>query len=105
MAEENKTLEIEQTRSGYMLTCKLKGWLDPNTSADLVSKLNLQDITMLIFDMTNVEYVFSSGIRTFLIFQKMLEPMGGCVKLVNVPENIRNILEYAGLEGMLDFKA
>ena len=105
MNNENKGLKIEQTKEGYVLTCKLTGWLDPNTSPDLISKINLKDITILIFDMKDVEYVFSSGIRSFLMLQKMLAPVNGIVKLTNVSDNIRNIFEYAGLESMLDVKA
>ena len=105
MDSENKELKIEQFKEGYVLTCKLTGWLDPNTSSDLMTKIDLKDITLLIFDMTNVEYVFSSGIRAFLMLQKMLEPIGGNVKLINVSEDIRNIFEFAGLESMLDSKA
>ncbi len=105
MDNENKGLKIEQTREGYMLTCKLTGWLDPNTSPDLVSKLDLKDINILVFDMKDVEYVFSSGIRAFLMLQKMLEPVNGTVKLINISDDIRNIFEYAGLESMLDIKA
>ena len=105
MDNESKGLKIEQSREGYVLTCKLTGWLDPNTSSDLVAKIDLTDITVLVFDMKAVEYVFSSGIRAFLMLQKMLDEKGGSVKLVNVSENIRSIFEYAGLEGMLEHKA
>lgn len=105
MKSENKGLKIEQIRAGDTLTCKLTGWLDPNTSPDLVSEINLKDITSLIFDMKGVEYVFSSGIRAFLMLQKMLNPINGTVKLINVSDDIKNIFEYAGLESMLDFKS
>ena len=105
MEEEAKELKIEQHKEGYALTCKLTGWLDPNTSPDLITKLDLKDVTLLTFDMTNVEYVFSSGLRAFLMLQKMLDPQGGTVKLINVSDDIRNIFEYAGFESMLEPKA
>ena len=102
MDNESKELKIEQVKEGNKLVCKLDGWLDPNTSSELVEKVNLAGVEVLVFDMTNVEYVFSSGIRAFLMFQKMLEPVNGSVKLVNVSDNIRTIFEYAGLESLLD---
>ena len=101
---ENKNLTIEQTKKGYILTCKLTGWLDPNTSSDLISEINLKDIKQIIFDMTNIEYVFSSGIRAFLMLQKMIEEKDGQIKLINVSDDIRSIFEYAGLESMLEPK-
>jgi len=99
-----KNLIIEQIKDGNVLTCKLSGWLDPNTSPDLITKIDLTDVTLLIFDMENVEYVFSSGLRSFLILQKMLEPVRGKIKLINVSDDIRNIFEYTGFESMLDHK-
>ena len=105
MDEENKELTIEQKKEGNTLTCKLTGWLDPNTSPELITKLNLSGITTLIFDMKKVEYVFSSGLRTFLMLQKMIEPQGGDVKLINVSDDIRTIFECTGLESMLEPKA
>lgn len=105
MDNENKELKIEQSREGYVLTCKLTGWLDPNTSPELVARLDLKDITLLIFDMEKVEYVFSSGIRAFLMLQKMLDEQGGTIKLINVSADIKSIFEYAGLESLLDMKA
>ncbi len=105
MTSESKDLIIEQTRNGSTLTCKLTGWLDPNTSPDLVTKIDVTGVNLLIFDMAGVEYVFSSGLRSFLILQKMLAASGGQIKLINVADDIRNIFEYTGFESMLEPKA
>ena len=105
MEEESKGLKIEQIKEGYKLTCKLTGWLDPNTSPELISKLNLTGVTLLYFDMSNVEYVFSAGLRAFLMLQKMLEPQGGTVKLYNVSDDIRNIFECTGFGSLLEPKS
>ena len=104
MENQTKNLIIEQTKNGDTLTCKLSGWLDPNTSPDLITQIDVKDIKLLIFDLAQVEYVFSSGLRSFLILQKMLEPNGGKIKLINVADNIRNIFEYTGFENMLEPK-
>ncbi len=105
MEEENKSLEIKQTKEGSVLTCSLKGWLDPNTSPDLLLKLHLDDVSELIIDMKQVEYVFSAGLRAFLQIQRIMEAQNGSVKLVNVSDSIRSIFEYTGFEGLLEKKA
>lgn len=105
MDEENKELKIEQKKEGNTLTCQLTGWLDPNTSPDLITKLDLTGVTTLIFDMKKVEYVFSSGLRAFLMLQKIIEPQNGTIKLINVSDDIRTIFECTGLESMLEPKA
>ena len=103
MDTQNKNLIIECTKENNKLTCKLNGWLDPNTSPDLLNKIDLSDITVLIFDMKNVEYVFSAGLRAFLMLQRKLEENKGTLRLVNVPDNIKSIFEYAGFNSMIDF--
>ena len=101
---ENKTLEIKQQKDHEKLVCSLSGWLDPNTSPELINKLNLNGVKELIFDMKNVEYVFSAGLRAFLILQKMMDNQNGTMKLINVSDSIRSIFEYTGFESMLEDK-
>lgn len=98
-------LKVEQQRDNGTLVCKLSGWLDPNTSPELLCKVDLTGVRSLIFDMANVEYVFSSGLRVLLIFQKMIEETGGNIRLINVPEQIRSVFEDTGLDKLLDTKA
>ena len=104
METENKELTIEQNRDGKKLVCVLKGWLDPNTSPQLID-IDLNGINELIFDMKGVEYVFSAGLRSFLMLQKMMEQNGGTLKLIRVSDEIRNIFEYTGFDEMLEPKA
>ena len=104
MEDENKELKIEQTRENDRLTCRLAGWLDPNTSPDLVNKINLEGVKSLFFDMSGVEYVFSAGLRAFLMLQRLMDVQGGSIKLINVSDDIRNIFECTGFESMLEEK-
>jgi anti-sigma B factor antagonist len=101
METENKELTIEQIRDGKKLTCALTGWLDPNTSPQLIN-INLDGVDELIFDMKGVEYVFSAGLRSFLMLQKMMEQHGGTIKLIRVSDEIRSIFEYTGFDEMLE---
>ena len=98
-------LKVEQQKNQDQLICKLTGWLDPNTSPDLLCKIDLTNIKTLIFDMSDVEYIFSSGLRIMLIFQKMMDESGGTIKLINVPEQIRAVFEDTGLDKMLELKS
>ena len=100
--DNNKKLEIDQIRENGILVCKLSGWLDPNTSPELMDKVSLGGVKKLVFDMSDVEYVFSAGLRVMLIFQRMLESEGGEMKLVNVPDSIKFIFQDTGLESMLE---
>ncbi len=105
MSDTNKELKIEQKKENGKLLCKLSGWLDPNTSPDLINKLDLNGVSELIIDMSQIEYVFSAGLRTMLMLQRLMEYQGGTIKLVNMSDDVRNIFECTGLDGILEPKA
>lgn len=105
MVDANKNLRIEQKRDGDKLSCKLSGWLDPNTSPDLINKVDLNGIKSLVLDMSGVEYVFSAGLRSILMLQKLLEFQGGNIKLINLSDDVRSIFECTGLDSLLEPKA
>ena len=105
MAEPKKELKIVQKKEGRKLSCKLSGWLDPNTSPDLINKLDLNGINSLVLDMSGVEYVFSAGLRSILMLQKLIEYQGGTIKLTHLSDDVRNIFECTGLDGILEPKA
>lgn len=100
----NSELKIEQKKDGGKLFCKLTGWLDPNTSPMLLEQVDVSEANSVIFDLADVEYVFSSGLRAFLVFQKMIEGKGGTMKLVNVPDQIRFVFTDTGLDELLEVK-
>ena len=101
---KNPELKIEQIKDNDKLLCKLSGWLDPNTSQELVEKVNLEGVKSLVFDMSEIEYIFSSGIRALLIFEKAMNNVGGTIRLINIPEQIKFVFEDTGLDGMLEVK-
>ncbi len=105
MMVDEKKLSIEQKIEGNVLTCTLKGWLDPNTSPELLKQVDINAVEKLVVDMHGVEYVFSAGLRAFMQLQRVLDEKGGTLLLVNVPDTIRSIFEYTGLEGMLEAKS
>ena len=104
MSEEKK-LTIELSKTNDVLLCKLSGWLDPNTSPELLEKIDLDGVKTLIVDMQGVEYVFSAGLRAFMQLQRALEAKGGTLSLIHVADTVRSIFEYTGFESMLEPKA
>ena len=100
--KQEMTLGIEQTRTSGILVCKLSGWLDPNTSPELEKAIELSGVTELIFDLKDVEYVFSSGLRVFLYFEKMMLAGGGIMKLVNVSDFNKSIFDLVGFQNIIE---
>lgn len=102
METENKTLEIEQTRTNGILVCKMTGWLDPNTAPAMEKAVDLTGVKELIFDMENVEYVFSAGLRSFLFFEKAIRLNGGTMKLINVSDSVKSIFDLVGFKNIFE---
>lgn len=96
------TINIEQTKQNGVLVCTLAGWLDPNTSPELEKALDLNGVTELIFDLKDVEYIFSSGLRVFLYYEKMMKSCGGVLKLVNVSDFNKSIFEVVGFQNIIE---
>ncbi|HET9475598.1 MAG TPA: STAS domain-containing protein, partial [Steroidobacteraceae bacterium] len=68
-------------------TITLGGRLDTHTAPDLDRTLDRllanKSITRMVFDLGNLEYLSSAGIRCFVRARKALEPRGGKVAIVN----------------------
>jgi len=88
-------LTISQTPDPLTLT--LTGRLDTHTAPDLDRELDrvLQagDHKHLVFDLTNLEYLSSAGIRCLLRARKSLEPKGGKVVLLSPQPPVRKVLD------------
>ena len=78
-------------------TVKLSGRLDTTTAPELESllKKELPDVKTLVFDMHELEYISSAGLRVLLSAQKTMNRQG-TMKLVSVSETILEIFEITG---------
>lgn len=78
-------------------TLVLTGRLDTNTAPELDAVLNRvlanTRIARLVFDLGQLEYLSSAGIRCFIRARKAIEPGGGQVAVVNPQPPVRKVLE------------
>ena len=78
-------------------TVSLGGRLDTNTAPDLDKTLDRllakKGITRLVFDLGNLEYLSSAGIRCFVRARKALEPAGVRVAIVNPQPAVQKVLD------------
>ena len=94
-------MEIKKELEGSKLTLALVGRLDAVTSPDLdkVIQKDLTDITDLVFDMKELVYVASAGLRVLLVAQKRMKKQGN-MKLIHVSKDVKEVLE---MTGFIDF--
>ena len=97
-------LNITDRREDNALTLALEGRLDTTTAPELETVLNEQlgDATELVFDMKELEYISSAGLRVLLSTQKRMNRRGS-MKVVGVSETIMDIFEITGFCDILTF--
>ncbi len=95
-------MTINKELNGSELTIGLVGRLDTATSPQLEVEIKAigSDVNKLVFDMKELEYISSAGLRVLLSAQKMMKNQGSMV-LRNVAESINEILEVTGFIDIL----
>ena len=98
-------MEIETTRNDSELTVALSGRLDTLTSPDLEDRLDeeLEGVERLIFDLGELEYISSAGLRVLLGAYKMMEEYNGML-IRNVTEPVMDVFEVTGFSDVLDIE-
>ena len=81
---------------------KLEGRLDTATAPELEKCIeeSLDQINELVFDLTDLEYISSAGLRVILKAQKIMNGKGG-MKVINVNESIMDVFEITGFADFL----
>ena len=78
-------------------TIALAGRLDTHTAPELDKTLDgvlaKTGITRLVFEVSQLEYLSSAGIRCFIRARKAIEPNGGRVAIVNPQPAVRKVLD------------
>lgn len=100
--EEKRMLRIEKTTENNSLTYTLSGRLDTLTAPELELDLNgaLDGVTELIFDLIDLDYLSSAGLRVLLTAQKRMNTQGA-MRVRNVNETIREIFDVTGFSDIL----
>jgi anti-sigma B factor antagonist len=95
-------LNINTTYDGGKMNVELDGRLDTTTAPMLESELKekLGNSSELVFDLQNLEYISSAGLRVLLAAQKIMNKQGSmCIK--NVSAAVKDIFEVTGFSDIL----
>ena len=95
-------MTIEKKINGEALTIVVSGRLDTQTAPELENELDavLSGLKELVFDMTNLEYVSSAGLRVILKAQKAMNAQGS-MKLTGVNDSIMEVFDITGFLDIL----
>ena len=95
-------MTIEKKINGEAVTLIVSGRLDTQTAPELEKELDsiLSGLKELTFDMTNLEYVSSAGLRVILKAQKVMNAQGS-MKLTGVNDSIMEVFDITGFLDIL----
>ena len=95
-------MEIGKKLEGARLTVTLSGELNTVTAPELEASLSedLKTIDEIVFDMEDLSYITSSGLRVLLVCQQELEERGG-VTIRSASPVIREVIEVTGFDSIL----
>ena len=93
------SLEIRSEARGAARRISLSGRLDAETSQqleDLVTPwFDDPDVTHVLFDLRDLRYVSSAGLRVFLLVQKALGERNGTVIIAEMQPPVAKVFEIA----------
>ena len=98
-------MKIEKIRNSSELTLAVEGRIDAKTAPELESVLDeaLDGVTGLTFDLKQVTYISSAGLRVFLKVQKQMNAQGK-MKVINANEELMEIFEVTGFNDILNIE-
>ncbi|MDD6102089.1 MAG: STAS domain-containing protein [Clostridiales bacterium] len=100
-------MEIFKENNGNELVVSIKGRLDTNAAtgfgADMEASL-VEGISNLVLDMSECDYVASSGLRVILGAQKKMNSLNGTMVVRNVAESVMEVFEMVGFADILTFE-
>lgn len=101
-----KGLWISALKEGRKLKVALSGRLDtsaaPGAQKEILGALG--DVTELVYDLENLEYISSAGLRILIASLKEMKAKDGSMTLINVSEGVREILDLTGFGLILDIQ-
>ena len=95
-------MQITNERNANSLTVFISGRVDTATAPELERFIedNTDGVTELIFDLKDMEYTSSAGLRVFLKAQKLMNVQGS-MKVKNVQSDVMEIFEITGFSDIL----
>lgn len=95
-------MTIEKKIENGNVTLTITGRLDTTTAPELEKTLNnvFEGTKELVFDLTNLEYISSAGLRVILKAQKAMNAQGS-MKLTGVNDSIMEVFDITGFLDIL----
>ncbi len=99
-------MNITQSKEGTKLTIGLEGRLDTTTAPQLETELKsaLDGVTELVFEIKDLAYISSAGLRVLLSAQKVMNKQGSMV-IRGASEEVMEIFDVTGFVDILTIES
>ena len=94
-------MQINKNQEGSKLTLAPIGRVDTITSPELEAAVVLDGIDELVFDLAQVDYISSAGLRVLLSAQKKMA--GKSMKIVNAKPAVKEVFDITGFSDIFTF--
>ncbi len=90
-------MTINRKQEGGNLTLVVAGRIDTTSAPELQDEIAALDgVTDLVFDIADVDYLSSAGLRVFLSAQKAMNASGGKMTILHPNDIVRNVFDITG---------
>lgn len=95
-------MTVNKSFEGTKLVASVEGRLDTTTAPELSAALDedIANITELVLDFANLQYISSAGLRVLLSLQKQMSKKGGMV-VKNANDDIMEVFDITGFVDVL----
>jgi anti-sigma B factor antagonist len=97
-------MDISEDRRADAVILALSGKLDATTAKtfeDRILGVINSGTQRLVVDLSQLDYVSSSGLRVFIIAAKRLQTVDGKIVLCSMKDHVRQVFDLAGFSSML----
>ena len=98
-------MDIKASHTGNCLIITISGELDTTTSPELEAILNNESQSNpqnYIFDLSEMDYISSVGLRVFLAYLKKVKASGGRMILAGLNEEVQEVFDMAGFASLFE---
>ena len=97
-------MEITKTENGGEVTLRLKGCLDTVATPEFTAAIDATSgASALVLDMTDLEFISSSALRTLVATKKRRGASFG-IALVGMNEVVREVFDVTGLDEVFEVR-
>lgn len=99
-------MQVRTSVKEHIMTVIVEGEINTITAPQLAQTVeDLQDVSMLIFDLKATRYVSSAGLRLFLSCQRTMKESGGDMLIRNCNEFVMETLVSVGYDRIMKIEA